>query len=545
MVGRGAMSNSIEELADARLILAVGTNTTESHPVLSLRVKEAVRRGASLIVVDPRRIELTSHATRWLRLRIGSDTALFNAMAHVIIEEGLENRAFVARSTKGFAALRQHLEEYTPQRAAEITGIPVAEIVAAAREYATTRPASIIYTLGITEHACGTHNVQSLANLALLCGNFGLPSSGVNPLRGQNNVQGAGDMGCLPNVLPGYQKVDDDAARVHWEDLWGTTLPARPGMTKITALSQMLRGSVRAAYIMGENTVVSDANAAHTRRALQALDFLVVQDLFLTETAAIADVVLPAAGWAEAEGTYVNTERRVQRVRRAVPPPGEARDDWRIIADLSARMGYPMAYAHASEIWNEVATATPILAGISWQRLEEGGIQWPCPTAEHPGTRYLHSGLHDGDQLGYFQPVHYVPPAEPPDAEYPFVLTTGRRRPAYHTQTQTGRAAAIRQLVPHEAAEMHPEDAERLGVANGAQIRISSRRGTVTAPVRVTDRSPPGVVFLSFHYPGEVWTNLLTTDAYDPITETPEFKACAVRIEPCARIADAGIVRRS
>jgi formate dehydrogenase major subunit/formate dehydrogenase alpha subunit len=530
MVGRGAMSNSIGELEQARLILAVGTNTTESHPVLSMRVKAAVSRGARLVVVDPRRIELTSFATRWLRLKVGSDTALFNAMARVIVDERLFDERFVAEHTRGFEELREHVQDFTPERAQAITGIAAEEIVAAAREYATSRPASIIYTLGVTEHTCGVHNVQSLANLALLCGNFGRPGAGVNPLRGQNNVQGAGDMGCLPNNLPGYQKVGRPEVRQHWGEVWGVPLPGSPGITKITALDQILKGDVRAAYIMGENTVVSDANAAHTKKALEALDFLVVQDLFLTQTAALADVVLPAAGWPETEGTFTNTERRVQRVRQAVSSPGQAREDWRIVADLAQRMGHEMRYADVSEVWNEVARATPLLAGITWERLEEGGIQWPCPDTGHPGTPFLHAGLWTGDQVGTFQPVPYVPPAEPPDAAFPFVLSTGRRRTAYHTQTQTGRTP-LKALAPNEVAEINPDDGAGLGIEDGQRVAILSRRGRVEVRASLTDRSPQGVVFLSFHHPDEVWTNLLTTDAYDPFTETPEFKACAVRIE--------------
>lgn len=527
------MSNSIAELTGAQLILAVGTNTTETHPVLSIRVKEAVRKGAKLIVVDPRRIELVHYATRWLPLRVGSDTALLNAMAHVIIKEGLHDRDFIERHTQEFEAFRDFVWNYPPERAERITGVPADQIVAAAREYATTKPATIIYTLGVTEHTCGVHNVQSLANLALLCGNFGLPNAGVNPLRGQNNVQGAGDVGCIPTDYPGYQKVGRDEARQRWEQVWGVPLSDRPGITKVTAVDEILKGRVHAVYIMGENTVVSDANASKTRRALEQVDFLVVQDIFLTETAQLADVVLPAASFAETDGTFVNTERRVQRVRKAVEPPGEAKEDWRILAELATRMGYPMRYDHPSQIWDELASATPIFAGISYERLDrEGGIQWPCPTPDHPGTQYLHGELWEGKQTAYFQPVPYIPPAEQPDEQYPFVLTTGRRRPAYHTQTQTGRSPGIRRLLPEEMAEINPRDGFRLGIRDGQPVRISSRRGQVTVRARLTDRSPEGVVFLSFHFPGQVMTNVLTNDAYDPITETPEFKACAVRIEP-------------
>ncbi len=525
------MSNSIAELADAQLIFAVGTNTTETHPVLSIRVKEAVRKGGKLIVADPRRIELTDYATRWLPLHIGTDTALLNAMAHVIIEERLADDGFIEKHTDGFAEFRQFVAAYTPERAAKITGVPAEDIVAAAREYAAAKPAAIIYTLGVTEHTCGVHNVQSLANLAILCGNFGLPSSGVNPLRGQNNVQGAGDVGCLPTDYPGYQKVGKEDARRSWEEAWGVPLSDRPGITKVRAIDDILAGRIKSVYIMGENTVVSDANASRTRRALEAVDFLVVQDIFLTETAALADVVLPAASSAESDGTFVNTERRVQRVRKAVDPPGVAKEDWRILMELANRMGHAWEYGSPSQVWDEMAAHTPIFSGINYERLEQGGIQWPCPSTDHPGTRYLHGELWEGTQTAHFQPVPYTPPDEEPDEEYPFILTTGRRRPAYHTHTQTGRSPAIQRLLPEERAEINPRDGFRLGVRDGQRVRIASRRGDVTVPARLTDRSPEGVVFLSFHFPAQVMTNVLTNDAFDPITETPEFKACAVRIE--------------
>jgi predicted molibdopterin-dependent oxidoreductase YjgC len=526
------MTNSVAELADAGLILAVGTNTTETHPVLALRVLEAVRKGAKLTVADPRGIELTKHATRWLPLRIGSDTALFNAMARVIIEEGLESRDFIERHTEGFEEFRSSVQEFTPERAEEITGVPAEEIVAAAREYATTKPAAIIYTMGITQHTCGVQNVQSLSNLALLCGNFGVASSGVNPLRGQNNVQGACDMGSGPVDLPGYQKIANDDVRRKWEEAWGTSLPTRPGITKVVAIDEMLEGRVKAAYIMGENVLISEADASKARRALESMDFLVVQDLFLTDTAQIADVVLPATALAETDGTLTNTERRVQRVRKAVEPPGEARDDWRIVAELSTRLGYAMSYDDVSQVWDEMAAHTPAFTGISYERLEGDGIQWPCPTADHPGTQYLHSELWEGKQTAYFRPVGHTPPAEQPDEEFPFVLTTGRRLPAFHTHTQTGRSPAIRRLLPEETLDMNPADGQRLGVEDGHEVRVVSRRGEVTAAAHLTDRSPEGVVFLAFHFPEQAITNILTNDAYDPVAQTPEYKACAVRVEP-------------
>lgn len=524
------MSNSIAELGEAPLILAAGTNTTESHPVIALRVKRAVANGARLIVADPRKIELVSFAHRWLRLKVGTDIPLYNAMAHVIIEEELYEKDYVAARTEGFEELRRFLKSYTPAYAEGITGIPREEIVAAAREYATAERAAIIYTLGITEHSCGVHNVQSLANLALLCGNFGIPNAGVNPLRGQNNVQGAGDVGCMPDYLPGYQRTTKDEAREGWERAWRVKLNPHSGITKITALDEILKGGIRAVYIMGENTAVSDANVGKTRRALKAVEFLVVQDIFLTETAEMAHVVLPAASFAETDGTFTNTERRVQRVRKAVEPPGHAKPDWLILSELSARFGYPASYSHPSEIWDELARNTPILAGINYDRIELTGIQWPCPSPDHPGTPYLHKENFVTEK-GYFQMVPHVPIAEPPDAEYPLILTTGRRRMHYHTGTQTRRARGFDVLGAHEWVEISPEDAGALNLENGEEVEIISRRGAVRAPIKITDRSPRGVVFMSFHFPGKTLTNLLTTDIYDPVTETPELKACAVRIE--------------
>ncbi len=525
------MSNSIAELERAPLIMVVGSNTTESHPVIALRIKKAVRNGSRLIVVDPRKIELTRLAHGHLQLNVGSDIALFNAMAHVIIKERLYDEEYVRVRVEGLEELSRHVEKYTPERAEEITGVPAGEIAAAAREYAGAERAAICYTLGVTEHSCGVHNVQSLANLALLCGNFGIENAGVNPLRGQNNVQGAGDVGCLPSDLPGYQKVHKDEARERYEREWGVTIPDRPGITKVQAIEEILKGNVRCVYIMGENTVISDANATKTRRALESLDFLVVQDIFMTETARLADVVLPAATFAEMDGTYTNTERRVQRVRKAVEPPGQARPDADIICDLATRLSHPMSYAHPSEIWDEIARNTPILTGISYERLEkEGGLQWPCPSHDHPGTKYLHEDFFVLGK-GQLALVDNIPPAEQPDKEYPLLLTTGRRRPLYHTNTQTSRSPGILEISPHEFAEINPQDAAELGLSDGDMAHVVSRRGRVQTRVKVTDVSPPGVVFMSFHFPWETPTNELTTDVSDPITDTPEFKACAVRVE--------------
>lgn len=538
MIGRGAMSNSVNELLDAPLIFAAGTNTTESHPIIGLKVKKAVATGTKLIVADPRKIELTSFADQWLPLRVGTDVALYNAMAYVIVEEGLYDKDFIESRTEGFEELRDFLKGYPPEYGEAVTGIPKEEIIDAARAYATAERAAIIYTLGVTEHTHGVHNVQSLANLALLTGNLGIANAGINPLRGQNNVQGAGDMAALPNYLPGYQRHQNDDDRGRWEKEWGVTLDPRPGVTKLTAVDEMLEGRIRALWVMGENTLVSDANVEKTQRALDSLDLMVVQELFMTETAQVADVVLPATSFAEMEGTYTNTERRVQRVRKAVEPPGEALPDWIPFVEIANRMGYEMSYDGPSDIWDEAARNVPMFSGINYERIEDQGLQWPCPTPDHPGTPFLHEDEFVSGK-GAFKMTPHVPPAEPPDEEYPLVLTTGRRRSTYHTGSQTRRVEGLEALVPHEWLEVSPEDAVDLGLHDGDDAEITSRRGTLTVPVKVTDKSPMGVVFMSFHFPEQVLTNLLTTDAHDPTTHTAEYKACAVRVRKAGVMAGA------
>ena len=536
MVGKGAMTNSIEELAGTDLLLVAGSNTTEAHPVISLRMKRAVRDGAKLIVIDPRKIELTRWATRHLQINVGTDIPLFNAFAHVMIKEGLYDREYVEQRTEGFDELAKHVEFYTPEYAAEVCGVPANEIIDTAREYAAASgKAAICYTLGITEHSCGSHNVQSIANLGMLGGNFGKPNAGVNPLRGQNNVQGASDSGALPTDLPGYQKLERPGVREKFETAWGAELPKRRGITKITAMNQMLRGRVRGVYIMGENTVVSDPNTNHAQKALEATDFIVVQDIFMTDTAKLADIVLPAASFAESDGTFANSERRVQRVRPAIKPVGESRTDVDILLDVMKRFDVPQNLESSAEVWDEMRSLTPILAGISYERLDnEGGIQWPCPTEDHPGTQYLHKDEMDSGIPGYFAPVDHIPPAEQTDSEYPLTLTTGRRHSTYHTGTQTGRASGFGLLVPSEMAEINPDDADQLELSDGETVNVTSRRGSVEVPIKITDRSPHGTIFMSFAFPELTQTNRLTSDAYDFITETPEFKACAVRIDKLA-----------
>lgn len=526
------MSNSILEIEEAKLLFCVGTNMTETHPVIAIRVKRAVRRGARLIVADPRCVRLARDAHRFLRIRPGSDTALFNAMAHVIVKEKLFDREFVERRTSGFEELAAHLERFPPEWAEPITRVPAAEIRAAAIEYATTKPAGIYYTLGVTEHICGVGNVRALCNLALLTGNLGKPGSGVNPLRGQNNIQGAGDCGALPNNYPGFQKVDDPAVREKFERIWGVPLDPERGITKIKAMQQALEGKIRAMWIVGENTLVSDPDLHHTQAALEKLDFLVVQDIFLTETARLAHVVLPAAAFAEVDGVFTNSERRVQRIRKAVDPPGEAKPDWWIISQVGRRMRTPvkMDYESSEEVFRELCEVSPIYHGMSYERIDKKGLQWPCPTPDHPGTPFLHKDRFEIPR-GLLAKVDYIPPDEMPDDEFPFFLTTGRRLSTYHTNTQIAHSAGFDRIVPHEWLELHPEDAVRLGVRTGDAVRVRSRRGEIRAQVQVTRRSSPGVVFLSFAFPESTPTNVLTNPRADPTTDTPELKVAAVAIE--------------
>ncbi len=533
MVGKGAMTNSIEELSGSNLLLVAGSNTTESHPVISIRMKRAVKNGAKLIVVDPRKIELVKWADRHLQIKVGTDIPLFNAIANVIITEKLYDYEYITERTEGFENLAKHLKRYTPGYASEICGVTVEDIVNTAREYADASPkAAICYTLGITEHSCGSHNVQSLANLGMLCGNFGRPNAGVNPLRGQNNVQGASDSGALPTDLPGYQKIERPGVREKFEKAWGVSLPKRRGITKITAMDQMIMGKVKGVYIMGENTVVSDPNVNHAEKALRSAEFIVVQDIFMTDTAKLADVVLPAASFAESDGTFANSERRIQRVRPAIKPVGESKEDIEIILELFRAMGHPQNVSTANEIWDEMRNLAPIFKGITYERLDKGqGIQWPCPDENHPGTQYLHEDGMESDLPGYFSAVDHMPPAEQPDEEFPFLLTTGRRRSTYHTGTQTSHASGFDLLVPNEMLEINKADAKKLGLTDGEEIIVESRRGKITVETKISDRSPAGTVFMTFAFPETTRTNALTSDAYDFITETPEFKACSVNIK--------------
>jgi len=527
--GSGAMTNSIAEIRKAPVIFVIGSNTTENHPVIGITIRQAARSGDSvLIVADPRRISLSEDAQVYMQHKPGSDTALINAMMNVIISEGLEDKEFIRERTEDYELVRGAVENFTPEIASGICGVPAESIRAAARIYAEAPAASIIYSMGITQHAAGTDNVLSLANLALLTGNVGKENAGVNPLRGQNNVQGACDMGALPDVYPGYQKVHLPENREKFEKAWNTELSDVPGLTVVEIMHAAREKRIRGMYIVGENPMLSDPDINHVEEALRSLEFLVVQDIFMSETAELADVVLPAASFAEKDGTFTNTERRVQRVRKALTPPGEARDDWKILCAIAAEMGYEMNYENSSEIQDEIASLTPIYGGITYDRLNGTGLQWPCRDKDHPGTKFLHSKRFSRGK-GKFHPVEYIPPEELPDDEYPFILTTGRMLEHWHTGTMTRRSKVLDNLEPSGFIEINPRDAEKLGVSEKGLLKVKSRRGEINVPARITEKVFPGCVFLTFHFK-ENPANALTIASLDPAARIPEFKACAVSI---------------
>jgi formate dehydrogenase alpha subunit len=528
--GSGAMTNSIAELEYAKCILVTGSNTTETHPVIGSLIKRAVQQhGAKLIVVDPRRIDLVKYATVWLRQKNGTDVAWMNGMMNVILSEGLADESFIKERTEGFDALKKVVEQYTPEKVEEITTIPAEKLREAARIYATAETSSLVYSMGITQHTTGTDNVLSTANLAMITGNMGKASTGVNPLRGQNNVQGACDLGALPNVYSGYQKVADPAVQEKFEQAWGTKLSPKVGLTVVEIMNAAAEGGVKGLVIMGENPMVSDPNLNHVEEALKNLEFLVVSDIFLSETAKLADVVLPAASFAETEGTFTNTERRALLLRKIIDAPGEAIPDWQIICKLAERFGYSMHYENAAQIMDEIARLTPIYGGIRHSRLVPDGLQWPCPNDDHPGTVYLHKGKFSRG-LGRFHPVDFIPPAELPDEEYPFILSTGRILFHYHTGTMSRRADALNAFVNEGYAEIHPNDAARLGLVQDGMVRIRTRRGEIETKVKATERVAEGSVFVPFHF-AEAAANRLTNDALDPKAKIPELKVAACQIE--------------
>jgi formate dehydrogenase major subunit len=530
--GSGAMTNSFEELEDAKCIFIIGSNTSVAHPLVATRIYRARAKGAKIIVADPREIQMARFADIYVRQRLGSDVALINGMMHAIYKNGWHNQAFVDERTENFEAFVEMIEKFPPERAAEITGIDADTIVKMGEYYAKAETSSIVYCMGITQHTTGVDNVKTLANLAMLCGQIGRPSTGVNPLRGQNNVQGACDMGGLPNVYPAYQVVTVPENQQKFETAWNAKLPTNVGLTIMELVDGLENGKVKALVIMGENPVISDQDSGHVKHALKAAEFLMVVDIFPTPTTELAHVVFPGCSFAEKDGTFSNSERRVQRVRKAIDPPGEARVDWSIFQEVANRLGYPMNYQSAEEVFTEITQLTPSYAGMSYPRLEGDGLCWPCPTPDHPGTKYLHKDRFSRGR-GMFHAIDYRPPAEEPDGDYPFWLTTGRSYVHYHTGTMTRISPHLDREMPELIMEIHPEDARALELQDGAWARISSRRGSIVSRVQLTDRIGKGVVFLPFHF-AENAANVLTNTALDPIAKIPEYKVCAVKLEKAA-----------
>ncbi|MFN3283563.1 MAG: formate dehydrogenase subunit alpha, partial [Pseudothermotoga sp.] len=529
--GSGAMTNNLKDILQAEVILVTGSNTTEAHPVYGSRIKKAVRRGAKLIVADPRKIELVKYATLWLRQRPGTDVALFNGLLHVIIKEDLVNKEFISNRTTGFEELKRAIEKYTPEYVEKITNVPKEKIIEAARLYAKAQRAAIVYSMGITQHEHGTDNVLAIANLAMATGNVGKEGAGVNPLRGQNNVQGACDMGALPDVLTGYQKVTSPEVIEKFEKAWQTKIPAKVGLTVVEMIHAALEGRIKALVIMGENPRLSDPDASLVDEALSKLDFFVSMDMFLNETNKYAHVVLPAASFLEKDGTFTNTERRVQLVRKAFEPIGESKPDWEIIMELSRRLGYEMNYDSPSQIMEEIRSLTPIYGGITHERIKVKGLQWPCRTLEDEGTPILHTSKFTApDGLGKFHVVEYRESPELPDEEYPFYLTTGRILFHFHTGTMTRRSTISKYLnTPY--VEMNPVDAQELGVKDKEEIYIISRRGKVKGIVKITEKVPPKTIFSSFHFYETPINELTLAEPLDPIAKIPDFKVTAVRVE--------------
>jgi formate dehydrogenase major subunit len=526
------MTNSFEEFGKAKLFFVIGSNMTEAHPVAATFVKNAVQRGAQLIVVDPRRHKLADFASLYVPIRVGSDIAFLNSIMHVLIVEDLYDKEFVNSCCVGFDQLKEKTMAYPPERGAEIAGLDPDMIREVAHRLAATKPAMLCYTLGITEHTCGKNNVMSVANLQMLLGNMGVECGGVNPLRGQNNVQGACDMGALPNVFPGYQKVIDPEARSKFEKAWGVShLSEKPGIMIPDMIEGLETGAVRGFYIFGENLANTEPDIRHVESCLESAEFIVSQDIFPNETTRFADVILPSAAWCEDDGTFTNSERRVSRVRKVCDPPGEAKPNWWIMKQIAKRFGRDWSSSSSQEIWEtEIARLTAQFAGITYSRIEKDGLQWPCPDENHPGTPFLHQDGRFACGMGQLMPVDWTPPAETPDSEYPFVLSTGRRLYHYHTRTQTGRAKGMNDLLAEETADISPEDARELGIGQGEKIRVISRRGHVDVKAKITHQVPKGMVWMAFHF-RESNANWLTNPVYDPETLTAEYKACAVRLE--------------
>ena len=542
--GSGAMSNSMEDIAKfAQAMLIIGSNTTEQHPVFGTMIRQAVyRRGAKLVVADPRKIDITEFATLHLRQRPGTDVALLNGLMNIILEKGWEDQQFISSRTEGFEEFKSTINQYPPDKVAEITGVPIEKLYQAAEILATNKPMAVMWAMGITQHIVGVRNVMDLANLQMLLGNIGVPGGGVNPLRGQNNVQGACDLGGLPNVYSGYQAVTYDESRLKFEAAWGAEMSSKIGQTVTEMIPNAGEDIIKALYILGEDPVVSDPDSAHIRHCLEECDFIVLQEIFPTETAKYADVLLPGVSFAEKTGSFTNTERRIQLVRKAIDPPGEARPDWWITSQLAqsvraleGRDFKPAPYAawdyqDSAEVMQEIAALTPSYAGVSHERLERGDrLQWPVRSLEHPGTPVLHVGQF-ARGLGKFMPIDHIPPAESPDDEFPILLSTGRVLYHWHGGEMTRRAKGLLEVYSQALIEINPQDAIQLGLNGKRRVRVTSRRGSIEAEAWVTERVPPGMVFANFHFP-EASANELTIAALDPVAKIPEYKICAVKVE--------------
>ncbi|EPI2264269.1 formate dehydrogenase subunit alpha [Enterococcus faecalis] len=530
-LGSGAMTNPIADITeDVDMILLVGSNPEEAHPVIGAQIRQAIQRGTQVVVVDPRKINLVKDSALHLQVQAGTNVAFANGMMHVILKEGLADRHFIEERTEGFLDLEKMVADYTPEKVAEICHIHPEDLIQAARMYAKAEKAPIIYCLGVTEHSTGTEGVMSMSNLAMLVGKVGKPGCGVNPLRGQNNVQGACDMGCMPYDFPGYQKVNNPEVIDKFEKAWHVPLNRNTGLTSTKVLPAATAGNVKGLYIFGEDPIVTDPDTGHVRQALESLDFLVVQELFMTETAAYADVVLPGISYAEKDGTFTNTERRVQRVRKAVEPRGQAREDYEIFCEVMTRMGYPCAYESAKEIMKEISAVTPSFGGINYERLEKESLQWPCRSLTDPGTPIMHVGSFARGK-GLFKAIPYKQAQELPDEEYPYLMSTGRMLYHYNTRAMTGRTEGINQIANHSYIEINAVDAQALGIQEGDKVEVHSRRGKIETYSAVGNRVFPQEVFMTFHFPdGNV--NEITNAVFDDIATIPEYKVCAVAIKP-------------
>ena len=526
------MTNSIEEIEDSACIFITGSNTSACHPLIARRVFRAKEKGAKLIVADPRNIQLSRFADVAVTQRLGSDVAMLNGMMHIILKNDWQAQSYIEERTEEFEEFKAVVELYTPDKVEQITGIAQNDLEKMAELYATNSPASILYAMGITQHITGVDNVKSICNLAMLCGNVGVKSGGVNPLRGQNNVQGACDMGGLPNVFPAYQPVTVEANTEKFTNAWGKPLSDKIGYTITDMIQAMIDGKLKALYVIGENPKMSDPDQNHIDKAFANLEFLVCQDIYLTETAQKADVVFAAVSVAEKDGTFTNTERRCMKVNKAIDPIENTLNDWEITSKLSTAMGYEMKYEGPEEIFNEMKMLTPSYGGMTYERLGLDGLQWPCPTAEHPGTQFLHQGQFTRGK-GLFHAVEYLDPAEMPDEEYPFWLTTGRMFAHYHTGTMTRVSPHLDTEQKTGYVEINPEDAKTLGVNDGETVRLATRRGETKIPARVSNKVVPGLLFVPFHF-AENPANILTNSAFDPIAKIPEYKVCAVKIEKAA-----------